>query len=413
MAKVLGLGHMEIALSCGSSVNPPADRRIRNSHIPGASVSNSGFSSASTQPERPLEPQATRLAGARECLVERLPEVEWSGVNPALRLQGAALNANGDGIVITDRQGKVVWSNPAFARLTGYPGHEMAGRNIRFLKSGEHDARFFARMWETILAGEIWRGELINRHKRGGLFAQQQTITPLRDRDGSIACFIGTSIAQGKGAQPSARALRNQQMLAAERTRLARDMHDGLGASLTRLKVLSERIEQDLSDPQKVMIHARLIADTSRELARSLDEIVWAVNPQKDRLENLVSYLTAYADEFLGLAKLPVRLEVPETLPDIPVPAQTRQYLFLAFKEALNNVVRHAHASMVWVQLVVRSGQLVLRVRDNGCGFTLEQAPVERNGMKNMRSRLAEAGGACAVESRRGAGTTVEMVVSL
>ncbi|MCH7511140.1 MAG: PAS domain S-box protein, partial [Chloroflexi bacterium] len=108
----------------------------------------------------------------------------------ALRLQVAAITAAANGIVITDRDGDIVSVNPAFTRLTGYTAQEVLGQNPRILKSGEHDEQFYKQIWETILAGQVWRGEIINRRKDGSLYTEEQTITPVRDERGAVSHFI-------------------------------------------------------------------------------------------------------------------------------------------------------------------------------------------------------------------------------
>src|SRR5947209_4498875 len=105
----------------------------------------------------------------------------WSSATNQLSLLETALESAPNGIVITDQSAHIVWSNPAFSRLTGYLRSEILGRNIRVLKSGTHDPGFYGSMWKQILAGEIWQGEVTNRRKDGSLFLQEQTITPLRD----------------------------------------------------------------------------------------------------------------------------------------------------------------------------------------------------------------------------------------
>jgi PAS domain S-box-containing protein len=108
-----------------------------------------------------------------------------------LRLQGSALEAAANAIVITDRTGAVEWVNPAFCVLTGYSAAEAIGRNLRELvKSGEHDAAFFKHLWTTILAGQVWQSELVNRRKDGILYTEFQTITPVRNDRGEIKHFI-------------------------------------------------------------------------------------------------------------------------------------------------------------------------------------------------------------------------------
>ncbi|HEX9899376.1 MAG TPA: PAS domain S-box protein, partial [Candidatus Methylomirabilis sp.] len=107
-----------------------------------------------------------------------------------LRLQGSALEAAANGIVITDRDGRILWANPAFSRLTGYSLEESIGQTTRFLKSGVQDPAFYRHLWETILAGRVWQGEMVNRRKDGSLYTEEMTITPLRDAQGSPRHFI-------------------------------------------------------------------------------------------------------------------------------------------------------------------------------------------------------------------------------
>jgi PAS domain S-box-containing protein len=107
-----------------------------------------------------------------------------------LHLQHTALEAAANGIMITDREGTITWVNSAVTQLTGYTAEEMVGRNTRFLKSGRHEPAFFLHIWATILAGQVWHGEMINRRKNGDLYTEEQTIAPVRDSRGQITHFI-------------------------------------------------------------------------------------------------------------------------------------------------------------------------------------------------------------------------------
>lgn len=116
--------------------------------------------------------------------------IERRQVEQEFRLQSAALASAANAIVITDREGTITWVNPAFTHLTGYAAREALGQNLRFLKSGQHDRSFYQSLWETVLSGRVWRGEIINRRKDGTLFTEEQTITPVRDERGEISHFI-------------------------------------------------------------------------------------------------------------------------------------------------------------------------------------------------------------------------------
>jgi signal transduction histidine kinase len=201
--------------------------------------------------------------------------------------------------------------------------------------------------------------------------------------------------------------------LEAERARIARDMHDELGAGVTRIKLLSELIEREVPSPTRAFGHARRISRIAAELAQSMDEIVWSVNPEKDRLEHLVSYLGAFTEELLGATHLGFRLDFPEHVPDIHLPPEVRHHLFLAVKEALNNAIKHSHATTVTVGLALAGDRLEISVRDDGRGLDTGSLPGDRNGLRNLRQRLKSIGGDCAVESQPGAGTTVRLGVTL
>ncbi|MBM3891054.1 MAG: PAS domain S-box protein, partial [Verrucomicrobia bacterium] len=111
-------------------------------------------------------------------------------VEQQLRLQAGALEAAANGIVITDRSGVIIWVNTAFSRLTGYSIREAIGQTPRLIKSGKQDAAFYSEMWETILAGRVWHGQLVNRRKDGAFYTEEMTITPVREAGGEISHFI-------------------------------------------------------------------------------------------------------------------------------------------------------------------------------------------------------------------------------
>ena len=123
------------------------------------------------------------MAAIRNITARKQAEVQ-------LHLQTTALEAAANGIVITDREGTIVWVNPAATPLTGYTAQELIGQNLRLLKSDQHDTAFFKTLWETILTGQTWHGEMINRRKDGSLYTEEQTIAPVRDYRGQITHFI-------------------------------------------------------------------------------------------------------------------------------------------------------------------------------------------------------------------------------
>jgi signal transduction histidine kinase len=212
-----------------------------------------------------------------------------------------------------------------------------------------------------------------------------------------------------------------ERALERERSRIAQDIHDDLGASLTRIGMLSESATEDLGNPQRAAESLGKIYFTARELTRAMDEIVWAVNPRHDTLESLSNYITRFAPDFLNAAHVRCRLDAPITVPELVVRSEVRHNLFLAFKEVLNNVVKHSGATETRVALAFESAGLRITVVDNGNGFEMGQAAsVPHNGrlltglgMNSIRNRLAQIGGEALIESASGKGTKVELFVPL
>lgn len=216
--------------------------------------------------------------------------------------------------------------------------------------------------------------------------------------------------------------LEQQHAVERERARIAKDMHDDLGASLTQITLLSELARTDLNRPAQAEAHIRQISGTARELTRAMDEIVWAVNPQNDTLEDLLTYTVKFAQEHLGLARIRCRLDVPAHLPPLHLSAEIRHNLFLAIKEAINNVAKHSKATEAWLRLRASDKDFVFEVEDNGAGVPpLVLAghtehlttPGSHNGLRNMERRLREIGGIFEVIPRQGGGTIIRMRVNV
>ncbi len=198
-----------------------------------------------------------------------------------------------------------------------------------------------------------------------------------------------------------------------ERRRIAKDMHDQLGAGLTQMGLLGELARRDVGKPERARTHAERICEIAREQAQTLDEIVWTVEPKNDVLNKLGAYIAVYAEDFFRAAPIRCRLEIPPGLPPIPVPSDLRHNLFLALKEALNNVVKHSQATETTIRLTLSGEALLMIVKDNGRGFAPDTADRTGNGLSSMRERVLEAGGDTCIQSEPGQGTTITFTVPL
>ncbi|HTB85869.1 MAG TPA: two-component regulator propeller domain-containing protein [Candidatus Sulfotelmatobacter sp.] len=209
------------------------------------------------------------------------------------------------------------------------------------------------------------------------------------------------------------RTARQKEIIEHERARIARDLHDQLGANLTQITLLGEMVELDKAEPGEVEQHAQQICETARETTRALDEIVWAVNPSNDTLEGLTNYACKYAQDYFALAGISYRAELPADLPPMPILPEVRHNVFLAFKEAVNNVVKHAQASEARVKLQLEADQFILSVTDNGRGLGDLSSKSLRNGLKNMRKRLDDVRGQFEIVAGENGGTIARFTVPL
>jgi signal transduction histidine kinase len=206
--------------------------------------------------------------------------------------------------------------------------------------------------------------------------------------------------------------VQQQHAMEQERGRIAQDLHDELGSGLTEITMLGARA-RSASVPPQTRGYLEQMADKARQMVLALDEIVWAMNPTHDSLASMVSYFSLYAERFLGLANIAWRLEGPLKPDDHVVDSQHRHHLFLAFKEALTNVVRHSGATEVRLNIQVEHGQVRLTIADNGRGWAGDSQTEEMDGVANMRTRLGNLGGRFEVNSKTGQGTIVRFDLPL
>jgi signal transduction histidine kinase len=153
------------------------------------------------------------------------------------------------------------------------------------------------------------------------------------------------------------------------------------------------------------------ITGRARTLAASLDEIVWAINPANDTSQSLVDYFFPYAQKLLGRAGIRCRLEVAGTLPAGNLNSEERHEFFHAFKEALNNVIRHSGAKQAQITFSAAKNRLMVRIADDGCGIKETAGTGAHHGLTGMRERLQRLGGRCEISSHGGSGTTVTFII--
>ncbi|MEI8233347.1 MAG: sensor histidine kinase [Verrucomicrobiota bacterium] len=211
--------------------------------------------------------------------------------------------------------------------------------------------------------------------------------------------------------------LERERVMERERERIARDLHDNIGAGLTEIAMQSDLVHSELEQgpTEQTRRRAMHIRHSATDLARCVDEIVWVVNPANDTLKRFVSYLTQCIAQFLEAAELRVRFDIPHSLPPLPLAGKVRHALFLAIREAVNNAVKHAQASLVRLEIRWEKQGLCIVVADDGKGFVPAQTEdaSTHNGLNNMRRRMEEIHGRFQLTSQPGKGTQIEFFAPL
>lgn len=206
--------------------------------------------------------------------------------------------------------------------------------------------------------------------------------------------------------------LKRQHDLERERTRIAQDLHDDLGAGLTEIGLLGGLLQ----DPSRFSTRKQEALDRivrrCNDLVMALDEIVWAVNPRNDSVNSLGSYLCRYAQNFLEPTSIRCRLEMQEAEPDQPLNSEQRHNLFLAFEEALSNVVKHSGAAEVRIQISFEEKRLFICIADDGRGLPPVVA-AGSDGLVNLRQRMQQIGGQCEITNRPSGGVAISLSLLL
>ena len=206
--------------------------------------------------------------------------------------------------------------------------------------------------------------------------------------------------------------LQAQNAIERERLRISQDMHDHLGGMLTQVSQITDMAQGETANTDRTRAHLEKIGTQARSAVQALDEIVWATNPRNDNLPSFADYISRFADEFFESTGQRCWQEVPANLPRLPISAEVRHNIFLAVKEALNNIAKHSGATEIWLRLSVQALVLTIELQDNGKGFEASSAR-HGNGLDNIRSRLKDCGGTAEIRSEPGRGTTVRMQLLL
>jgi two-component sensor histidine kinase len=196
------------------------------------------------------------------------------------------------------------------------------------------------------------------------------------------------------------------------RTRIAADLHDDIGSGLSRIAILSEVARHQVSLDAPVGQPLSVIAGASRDLVDSMSDIVWAINPNKDHLSDLVQRMRRFASDLFTARQIEFTFSAPGEEQALKIGADLRRQVFLVFKEAVNNITRHSACTEAQIELRIESRSVMVTVADNGAGFDPAETS-EGQGHASMRARAHSIGGELQIISSQGKGTIVRLKVPL
>jgi PAS domain S-box-containing protein len=324
-----------------------------------------------------------------------------------------------DAIVTVDQEGTIVFANPAAERVFGHAVSDLIGEDLVALMPESMRAAHrsgFARYQQTGRRHLSWLAvELPGLHRDGHEIPLEVSFGEFPSDGRRYFTGIIRDVTERRRAEEALRRSREERMAELERIRqrIATDLHDDIGSSLTRISILSEVVRQRLERRElSVTGPLSVIADSSRDLVDSMSDIVWAINPKKDHLHDLTQRMRRFAADSFTARNIALRVRLPDAEDDIPLGANLRREVFLIFKEAVNNVLRHAACTEATVDLALAGSSLRMRVSDNGTGFDPDRAG-DGHGLLSMRDRARGIGGELKLCSRPGQGATVELTIPL
>jgi signal transduction histidine kinase len=194
------------------------------------------------------------------------------------------------------------------------------------------------------------------------------------------------------------------------RDRIAQDLHDEIGSNLSSISLMSELIQNDENINQEASEKIKRIHKVAKGSTQAIRDIVWLTNPSSDSLKDLVAKMKEVADNTLG--KFNLSFDYPQNIIEANLPPETKRNIFFIYKEALNNIIKHAEAKSVDIKFNIGNGSIFLAIKDDGKGFNTELFS-SGNGLKNIKSRAKEINAQLKFKSTPGNGTNLELAVNI
>jgi PAS domain S-box-containing protein len=324
------------------------------------------------------------------------------------------------GVMVTDAHNKILRVNRSFSEITGYSNEEAVGKTPGMLHSGRHDSVFYRNMWEVLERDRFWSGEVWNRNKKGDIYPEWLTITAVLGPAGQVTNYVGifSDISERKAGEQQLRRLTAHIQTAREeeKTRIARELHDDLGGTLTALKMDVYRLAGKLAGCEQgaallghvesmtqlidnaVGVTRRVISDLHPTVLDDLGLVAaleWQCGQFRQR--------TGIACEVFGAGDLDEECKLDKTV---------AINLFRIFQEALTNVAQHSGATRVNAEFHQDGEEVILTISDNGRGLPEDHviAPTSY-GLRGMHERVAQLDGQILFDTPPGGGLRVTVVL--
>ncbi|MEK7724554.1 MAG: two-component regulator propeller domain-containing protein [Acidobacteriota bacterium] len=335
-----------------------------------------------------------------------------------------------DAILTIDADSKIIFVNEAIEKVFGYSAEELIGKPMTMLmpermRSG-HD-QGLTRYLQTNQKNINWEGvTLPGLHKNGHEIPLEVSFGEFEREGKRYFTGIARDVSEKKRAEEALQRAREEKFkeLQKVRTRIATDLHDDIGSSLTQISLYSELARQKERENGKVGEQLDVITNVANELVETMSDIVWAINPKKDHLQDLTQRMRRFAANILTAKDIDMEFQAPDSDNEIPLGANIRREVFLIFKETVNNIAKHSEATEAIIKFSLRNDFFIISFEDNGRGFDQTEKLNENghqdwkkfrggNGLNNMRKRAQELGGEYEIKSEIGKGTIVILSVPL